>query len=129
MRILLLFSVLACLLISCKKDSPQKVDQSPRLSISSVNPVSGHPGDEITISGTGFNAAINSSTVKFNNVVATVSSVGVTSLKAKVPIGAGDGPVTITTSTGTATGPTFTYIPDVIAAGTIQSPTQVVALY
>jgi len=64
MRILLLFSVLACLLISCKKDSPQKVDQSPQLSISSINPASRHPGDEITISGTGFNTAINSSTVK-----------------------------------------------------------------
>jgi ribosomal protein L18E len=63
--------------------------------ITNVSPNSGRVGDEITITGTNFDATAVSNTVKFNGAVATVTSATVTELKVTIPTGAFTGKITV----------------------------------
>lgn len=78
--------------------------------ITSINPVAGPAGTSITITGTGFDATATNNTVKFNGVLAAVTSATVTSIVTTAPATGTTGNITVATSAGTSNGILFTYI-------------------
>jgi hypothetical protein len=88
-------------------------------SIAPVNALADTPGQcpagLVTITGTGFanDGPTSSVVVKFNGTAASISQVGSdTTIYARVPAGATDGPISVTTAAGTATSTTnFQVIP------------------
>ncbi len=93
----------------CKKNPPPS-PLSTAPSIASITPSSGNAGAAVTITGSNFQVTVSDNTVKFNGVVAVVSTASATSLVVTVPAGGSTGHVTVSTSDGTATGPLFTYL-------------------
>jgi hypothetical protein len=75
--------------------------------ITSINPTSGKPGDNVTINGQNFGATVAANAVTFNDVVAFVTSASPTTLVVIVPVGATTGPVKVVVNGITATGPQF----------------------
>ncbi len=78
--------------------------------ITSINPVSGPAGTSITITGTGFDATAANNTVKFNGVMASVTSATATSIVTTAPATGTTGNITVATNAGTSNGVLFTYI-------------------
>ncbi|GAA4467903.1 hypothetical protein GCM10023093_24500 [Nemorincola caseinilytica] len=72
--------------------------------ITSVAPMQGHPGDNVLITGSGFNATTTNNIVYFGATKATVVSAGSTTLSATVPNGATYRPVSITNTASALTG-------------------------
>jgi IPT/TIG domain len=70
------------------------------LSVTGFAPATGPVGTIVTITGTGF-AAVSS--VKFNGKPAPFLRDSATQLRARVPVGATSGPISVTTGAGTAT--------------------------
>src|SRR5262249_31672694 len=68
----------------------------PAPNVSSIAPVGGTVGTQVTLTGSGFQASQGSSTVTFNGTVAAVSSWSDTQIVATVPTGATTGPLTVT---------------------------------
>lgn len=64
--------------------------------VSSVTPDAGMAGDNVSITGSGFGAQQNGSTVTFNGVAATVQSWSDTSIVTTVPAGTTSGPLVVT---------------------------------
>lgn len=126
-KIIALFSI-AIVFASCKKEPTKQPDAAPPI-INSLTPGSGQPETSITISGTNFSTAISGNVVKFNGVTATIVSVNASSIIAKVPVGAGNGSVTVTTSQGTSSGIPFSYLPDIYIGGTELNGANSVAKY
>jgi len=77
-----------------------------RVSITSVTPGSGPVGTAVTLTGQDFNPVAANNQVKFNGVVAMVTSATSTQIRTTVPQGATSGPVTVITPQGSATSPT-----------------------
>jgi YD repeat-containing protein len=73
-----------------------------QVSISDFSPSSGAVGVSVIINGTGFGAATNTNTVKFNGITATIISATSTQIVANVPWGATTGSITVQTPTGSA---------------------------
>jgi hypothetical protein len=69
-----------------------------------MTPLSGHVGDQVTITGSNLGTATH---VRFNGVEAVITSATATEIVTTVPTGATTGPVTVTTPAGTAIGPKF----------------------
>jgi hypothetical protein len=115
----LYFSIIFfALAISCGKDDPQPVP----FAIDSFAPTSGVADTEVTITGSGF--SVNTQSVKFNGVSATVVSATATQVVAKVPQNAGTGKITIESGGKTATSSAdFVYIPFAITSFTPTSGT------
>jgi len=63
--------------------------------ISSFSPISGKPGDAITVTGTNFNTNTNNNIVFFGATRATVNAASATSLTVSVPNGATYAPITV----------------------------------
>src|SRR5262245_203229 len=116
MRISLLLFLAITILSSCKKDMPE-TRQAVSTSITSVSPLQGNPGTEVTITGTNFSNTLDENVVQINGTAATVKSSTPTSLVIEVPVGAGTGLITVSTQQGSVTGPSFTYVPDIFMAG------------
>jgi YD repeat-containing protein len=76
---------------------------SSSLAFISFGPGSGSSGSAVTIYGTGFNTTASQNTVKFNGMMATVTSASATQLSVIVPLGASTGTISVTTSAGTVT--------------------------
>jgi hypothetical protein len=70
--------------------------------ITDITPNRGEFRTTVTITGTGFTGVTE---VTFNGVSATFTVVSDTEITAKVPSGAGTGPITVTNASGTATSP------------------------
>src|SRR6266571_3145400 len=86
--------------------------------ITGFTPASGPVGTAVTITGTNFDPVASNNEVKFNGVLATVTSASATSLTATVPSGATTGSITVTTRGGTATIATnFTVITSPVITG------------
>src|SRR5439155_10670872 len=66
-------------------------------------PHRGTTGGQVTVYGTGFSATPSQNTVKFNGVLATVSSSTTTQIVATVPAGATTGTISVTAPGGTST--------------------------
>lgn len=81
------------------------------LFVAQVSPSRGHPGDVVTISGTGFGTTADT-TVSFNGQAATPTAVSATQITVTVPSGAASGAVSVTSPAGTAlSSATFTVTP------------------
>lgn len=63
--------------------------------ITSFSPLSGKPGDVITVTGTNFNSTASNNVVFFGAVKATVTAATVNSLTVMVPVGATFAPISI----------------------------------
>ena len=63
--------------------------------ITSFSPISGAPGDQVTINGSGFNTLALGNAVLFNGVKATINSASSTQLNVTVPFGASHGEITV----------------------------------
>lgn len=80
------------------------------LAITGITPAEGPSETEVIITGTGFNTTASKDTVRFNGIIATINSATETTLKAKVPKGAGTGKVKVTVGRQSVEGPEFKYI-------------------
>jgi hypothetical protein len=87
--------------------------------VDAVSPNSGTVGDSITISGSGFGATQNSSTITFNGVNASVQSWSDSNIVTSVPAGATNGPLVVTVNGQQSSAVEFT----VNAAVALSSPT------
>jgi YD repeat-containing protein len=80
------------------------------LFVAQVSPSGGRPGDVVTIFGTGFDTAADTS-VSFNGVAATPIAVSATQITVTVPSGAVSGPIGVTSPAGTmASAASFTVL-------------------
>ena len=105
-------------LASCKKD-----EQSPVPAITSINPVEGEIGAEVTIKGVNFSGNASENTVTFSSVPATIKSASSTQIVAVIPANAVTGPVQVIVNGKTASGPTFTVLTPVPLTIASVSPT------
>lgn len=107
-----LLTLMICLIVglnflsSCKDDDGG--DPDPGLSITAITPATARAGEEVVITGTGFNADFTQNAVKFTAtagefVTAAVKSGNATSLTVDVPEGAQDGPIQVTANGETVT--------------------------
>ena len=80
--------------------------------ITSVSPISGYVGTLVTITGANFGTSQGTSFVRFNAVVASVSSWSATSISVYVPSAAsiGANTITVTVAGNTGTGASYTVI-------------------
>ncbi|UXP32770.1 IPT/TIG domain-containing protein [Reichenbachiella agarivorans] len=102
---------LTTLAVSCSED---KDDPTPIPVVTAINPTSGEPGDNVTITGVDMDAATS---VTFNGVAATIVSNSATEIVATVPEDATTGKVSVTTAGGVGVSPDeFT----VVIAGAVQ---------
>lgn len=93
--------------------------------VAQLSPSSGPTGTVVTISGTGFGTAANT-TVTFNGQAATPSAVSATQITVPVPSGAATGLVSVTSLSGTAssgTNFTVTSVTPPTISGVASSPT------
>jgi YD repeat-containing protein len=77
----------------------------PAIAISAVSPAAAPVGSPVTISGLGFDPNPAGNDVRFNGVVAIVSSATAGSLNVIVPTHASNGPITVTNALGAAQSP------------------------
>ena len=66
------------------------------VTVTSISPVVGKVGDEVTIVGTNFSTTASENLVDFSGVMGTVTSATATELKVTVPAGALVGPISVT---------------------------------
>lgn len=104
---------LSLVIVSCSKkgsDPTPPVDNTPKVTITSLSVNTGVYDTEVVITGTNFSTTLADDQVFFNGKPAPVSAATATKLTVKVPLAAGSGAITVKISGGTAiTGPTFTY--------------------
>ncbi|WP_225642589.1 RHS repeat-associated core domain-containing protein [Streptomyces werraensis] len=81
--------------------------------ISSVAPASAPPGASVVLTGSGFEPELTDNQVRFNGILAEVTSRSATSLSVRVPPAATTGPIELITPDGQASGPSFTVLPPV----------------
>ncbi|AYL96557.1 IPT/TIG domain-containing protein [Mucilaginibacter celer] len=96
---------------SCsKKDKPAPVDNTPKITITSLSADSGVYNASITITGTGFINDMTRDRVFFNGKEAKVTSAGNTQITALVPLAAGTGKLTLKVDAAAeVSGPVFNY--------------------
>ena len=76
---------------------------SSQVAVITFSPISGPVGGTVTISGSGFSTTLSQNTVKFNGVVATITTATANQVVAAVPSGATTGTIAVTSPLGTAT--------------------------
>ncbi|MFE3688053.1 polymorphic toxin-type HINT domain-containing protein [Streptomyces sp. NPDC059095] len=76
---------------------------APAPAITQLQPTSGTPGSQVTVTGSAFAASAGANTVRFNGRLAEVTAATASSLKVTVPPGATSGPVEVATRDGRAT--------------------------
>jgi len=102
---------------SNKKANPTPVDNSPKVSIASLNVNSGVYNAAVVVTGTGFSSNTANDQFFFNGKSATVTAATSTQLTVAVPLNAGTGNVSVKISGGVeVTGPGFTYQPSWIVS-------------
>src|SRR6266508_3652342 len=107
---------LAALIVGLVAVAPALANGEP--TINSFSPSSGPVGTSVTINGTNLTGA---TWVKFNGVMATITSNTATQIVTEVPTGATTGPITAKTTSGTATSPTTFTVTPTAAPPTISS--------
>ncbi|MEU9631562.1 RHS repeat-associated core domain-containing protein [Streptomyces luteogriseus] len=87
-------------------DAPEAFIVAPSgPSVTKVEPASGGPGSEVTLSGAGFASAVTDNVVRFNGLVAEVKKASGSSLTVEVPPHARTGRVEVDTPAGAAAAP------------------------
>src|SRR6266511_962048 len=107
---------LAGLIVGLVAVAPALANGEP--TINSFSPSSGPVGTSVTINGTNLTGA---TWVKFNGMMATITSNTATQIVTEVPTGATTGPITAKTTGGTATSPTSFTVTPTAAPPTISS--------
>jgi hypothetical protein len=107
---------LAGLIVGLVAVAPALANGEP--TIDSFSPLSGPVGTSVTINGTNLTGA---TWVKFNGVMAMITSNIATQIVTEVPTGATTGPITAKTTGGTATSPTIFTVTPTAARPTISS--------
>ncbi|WP_300977661.1 IPT/TIG domain-containing protein [Flavobacterium sp.] len=119
---IIILSAFIALFISCSSsDSPAPTPVDTKPTISALGASSGKYGSTLTITGTNFSTTVANNKVTINGVEATVTAATATQLAVTVPACGGNGTVNVKVGGTTATGPNFTYIPDVFAVGSIKA--------
>ena len=95
---------------------------SPTPHITSVSPANGPVSTQVTITGTGFGAFQQTSTVAFNGVQAGATSWSDTSIVAIVPTSATTGNVVVTVSGTPSNGLPFTIVPNITSLSPTAGP-------
>jgi IPT/TIG domain len=114
------------LIVACHKDnlsvkhSPTAISDAPV--ITAINPTLGNANTLVTITGKNFLSLTTGDTVKFNGAAGIIQSAADSIITVLAPSNGTNGVVTIATAKGKATGPAFTYGPDVFAIGTMAIP-------
>lgn len=107
---LMIMAATLCCVLSCKKsnDKPDNNNNNntPTFSVTTISPLHGPGGTNITISGKGFSV---NDTVKINGKPAVISSANDTALVVTIPSLVGSGTVAVTIGGNTVNGPYFTY--------------------
>jgi len=96
--------------------------------VSTVSPNSGAAGDTISITGSGFGAQQNSSTITFNGVTASIQSWSDTNIVATIPLGATSGPLVVTVNGVQAPAINFTINANINLSAPTSSPQTVDSL-
>jgi sugar lactone lactonase YvrE len=94
----------------CSKSGSNPTPQNTAPKIISLSVSSGPYTTNVTITGSGFNTALNGNKVFFNGVAAVVENATSTQILTSVPLAAGTGNITVNVNGSTITGPTFTYV-------------------
>ena len=114
------------LIASCHKDNLSVKHSSTIVSdapvITAISPALGNANTLVTITGKNFMSLTTGDTVKFNGVPAIIQSAADSVITVLAPTAGTNGVVTVATVKGKATGPAFTYGPDVFAIGTMAIP-------
>lgn len=101
-----------CFFTDCSKkgSNPTPVDNTPKVTITSLSVSTATYNTVVVIKGTGFSTTIANDLVFFNGKTATVTAASSTQLTVTVPLSAGTGNVSVKVDGGTeVAGPTFTY--------------------
>ena len=91
---------------------PDFTVKQPAPVIDAINPTSGPVSTEVTIEGENFSSTVSDNTITFNGTQAVINTANTTEITTSVPDGATTGPIEVRTNGKTATGPTFSVIPD-----------------
>lgn len=106
------FLFLAVIVLYTCRDNSLSTEEEPTkeiVEITSINPLSGTSGTEVTISGSLFGETPGENAVTFNGHIAEVINATSNKLEVVVPKGARSGPVEVTVNGESATGPVFNY--------------------
>lgn len=101
-----------CFFTGCAKKStnPAPIDDTPKVTITSLSVSTATYNTVVIIKGTGFSNTVANDQVFFNGKAASVTAATSTQLTVTVPLSAGAGNVSVKVAGGTlVTGPTFTY--------------------
>lgn len=110
------FTVSLCImgLVGCSKsdsDPDPKPDPDPEVpTITTIDPISGAVGTEVTITGTHFSSTAGENAITFNGTASSATSASSTQLRANIPEGTTTGPVEVTVKGKKVKGPSFTVI-------------------
>jgi len=106
-KLILGFSLL-CIFNCCKEDKTEDLSPEPLPPvITSIEPVSGKVGTEVTIKGQNFGESISANNVQFNGTTASIKEANSTQLITEVPAGATSGIVSLSVGQQRAEGPEF----------------------
>jgi sugar lactone lactonase YvrE len=117
---LLVASITACVFAiifqGCSKSgaNTNPTETTTDLKITSLSTTQGGYNTLVEINGTGFSTVLTDVKIKFNGKDAVITPYTSTKITALVPLAAGNGPVTVISAGKTATGPSFTYIPELV---------------
>lgn len=107
---LLFYACFAFNTCSKKDNPPPPVDQTPKITITSLSVDSGVYNTSVNITGTGFSNTVTNDKVFFNGKPATITAATSTQLTALVPLAAGTGKVSVKVNDGTEVfGSVFNY--------------------
>ena len=101
-----------CFFTNCSKKgtNPTPVDNTPKVTITSLSVTTATYNTVVVIKGTGFSNTVANDLVFFNGKAAMVTAAASTQLTVTVPLSAGTGKVSVKIDGGTeVTGPVFTY--------------------
>ena len=110
------FRSLMCLCIILGLIGLFRQAEAQGVTVTSISPVVGKVGDEVTIVGTNFSTTASENLVDFSGVMGTVTSATATELKVTVPAGALVGPISVTVGGLTAHSPQF-FLPSFTGEG------------
>jgi hypothetical protein len=124
------------LIASCRSEKPPAPTNTAVtppthsvVSITSISPDSAVSNTLITIRGKSFGDLISGDTVKFNGTIAQIQSETDTTITVLAPMAGTNGAITVSAPPGKASGPVFTYNPDIYIVGTVRKPLNYMVTY
>jgi len=127
------YVALVILIASCRSEKPPAPTNTAVthsvITITSISPDSAVSNALITIRGKHFGNLVSGDTVKFNGALAKIQSATDSTLTVLAPTAGTNGAITVSAPLGKATGPVFTYNPDIYIVGTVRKPLNYMVTY